>query len=212
MPLKIKSGYRSLLEKTFKSPSYLMGGASILVVISALLFISLGQEFVPTLDESDIAMQSLRIPSTSLTQSSKMQLQVEEVLIKQPEVEFVFSKTGTAEAASDPMPPNASDTFIMLKPQNQWPDPHLTKDNLIIQMEDSLKDLAGNLFEFTQPIEMRFNELIAGTKGDVAIKIYGDDYTLLENIGSQISQVLRKIPGSEDLTVTQAEGFAYFRY
>lgn len=204
--LKLKEWYWYLLKRTLKQTKYVWIGASGLVVGACLLFLTLGQEFIPTLDERDIAMHAIRIPSTSLNQSAKMQNQVESILIKQPEVDYVFSKTGTAEAASDPMPPNVSDTFIMLKPQKEWPNPRLTKEELISRMEGDLERLPGNIYEFTQPIEMRFNELIAGTRGDVAIKVYGDDYAVLERLGNQISQVLKTIPGADDISVTQAEG------
>ncbi len=203
---KMKNFYGPLLIKVVKRPVALLTGSTILTVGAFALFLMLGQEFVPTLDEKDIAMHAIRIPSTSLTQSSQMQTQVEAILLKQPEVDYVFSKTGTAEAASDPMPPNVSDTFIMLKPQKEWPDPHLDKEALIDRFETALQEAPGNMYEFTQPIEMRFNELIAGTRGDLAIKIYGDDYRVLEKIGSQIHHTIGTIKGAEDLRVTQAEG------
>jgi cobalt-zinc-cadmium resistance protein CzcA len=204
--LRIKNYYVFLLEKMAPHRIVWLLGGTLIVGLSSLLFFQLGQEFVPTLDERDIAMHALRIPGTSLDQSSRMQHQVENVLIQHPEVDYVFSKTGTAEAASDPMPPNVSDTFIILKPKEQWPNPSSSKEELIERIEQSLQHLPGNLYEFTQPIEMRFNELIAGTRGDLAIKLYGDDYGILEKVGGEISQTLRKIPGSEDVSVTQADG------
>lgn len=203
---RVKLYYFYALEKILSRPLTMVGPALGLICVAALLFFRLGQEFVPTLDEKDIAMHAIRIPSTSLNQSSRMQLQVESILTKAPEVDYVFSKTGTAEAATDPMPPNVSDTFIMLKPQNQWPDPSLSKQCLIERLEANLESLPGNIYEFTQPIEMRFNELIAGSRGDLAIKIYGDDYTILEKIGNQVMHVVKKIPGAEDISSTQAEG------
>ncbi len=198
--------YKSLLEKALRHPTPSLVSATALVVGAFCIFFSLGQEFVPSLDERDIALHAIRIPSISLSQSTKMQHQVEQMLLNEPEVDYVFSKTGTAEAASDPMPPNVSDTFVMLKPQKEWPNPHIAKDELISRLETSLLKLPGNLYEFTQPIEMRFNELIAGTRGDLAIKVYGDDYNTLERLGTQVTQVLRKIPGSEDISATQAQG------
>ncbi len=203
---RLKRKYESALNNILTRPKPILLTATGLVACSGAIFFSLGQEFVPSLDEKDIAMHAVRIPSISLNQSSKMQLQVEEVLVQQPEVQYVFSKTGTAEAASDPMPPNVSDTFIMLKPQKEWPNPRLAKDELIHQFETALENVPGNAYEFTQPIEMRFNELIAGTRGDLAIKVYGDDYVALEKLGTQISQILAKISGSEDIRSTQAEG------
>ena len=127
-----------------------------------LLFGRLGQEFVPTLDEQDIAMHAMRIPSTGLTQSTKMQRQIEKIVSTFPEVAFVFSKTGTAEMASDPMPPNVSDTFIILKPRAEWPHADEPKSSLLKRLEAAVQNLPGNNYEFTQPIQMRFNELIAG--------------------------------------------------
>ncbi len=203
---KAKALYTPLLLKMIQRPMPLLVGASVLTASAVGLFMFLGQEFVPTLDERDIAMQAIRIPSTSLSESSKMQRQVESILIQQPEVSYVFSKTGTAVVASDPMPPNASDTFIMLKPSSEWPNPRLSKENMIHQFEAALQSAPGNLYEFTQPIEMRFNELIAGTRGDLAIKVYGDDYTVLEKLGSRISSIVSAIPGAEDLSATQADG------
>jgi len=201
-----KSWYRPLLQKTLKFPMSIIFASAFLVLSSYFIFTRLGQEFVPILDEKDIAMQAMRIPSTSINQSTKMQLQVENTLIKEPEISYVFSKTGTAELASDPMPPNVSDTFVMLKPTDEWPNPNLSKNDLISRLESTLQKLPGNRYEFTQPIQMRFNELIAGVRGDFAIKIYGDDYKILEKLGTQISQILRKIPGSVDLRSTQTQG------
>lgn len=203
---KLKSSYRIFLEKVIKHPIRPLIGSSILVVAALVVFLRLGSEFIPTLDENDIAMHAMRIPSTSLTQASKMQLELESTLLKQPEIAYVFSKTGTAEIATDPMPPNVSDTFIMLKSRKEWPNSKLSKNELIKNIESLVNHLPGNNYEFTQPIEMRFNELIAGTRGDLAIKIYGDDYEVLENIGMKIGHVLRKISNSEDIRLTQAQG------
>jgi cobalt-zinc-cadmium resistance protein CzcA len=123
-------------------------------------------------------------------------------------VAFVFSKTGTAEIASDPMPPNASDTFIILKPQSQWPDPKLSKDALLKQIETAVRDLPGNAYEFTQPIQMRFNELLAGVRGDVAVKIFGDDLQQLLTSANQVAEILRNTRGATDVKVEQASGLS----
>jgi cobalt-zinc-cadmium resistance protein CzcA len=144
-----------------------------------LLLRSLGQEFVPTLDEKDLAIQALRIPSTALTQSLQMQFQVEKTLSAFPEVAFVFSKTGTAEMAADPMPPNASDTFVMLKSPDQWPDPTAPKSALVKRMEEALEKLPGNAYEFTQPVQLRFNELIG--IHDQKLELGAHREVLLEN-------------------------------
>jgi cobalt-zinc-cadmium resistance protein CzcA len=173
---------------------------------AVLLFGTLGQEFVPTLDEQDIAAHAMRIPSTALTQSLQMQLQVEKTLTAFPEVAFVFSKTGTAEMASDPMPPNVSDTFIILKPRQQWPNPDEPKSALIQRMEAALEEVPGHNYEFTQPIQMRFNELISGVRSDVAVKVYGDDFDAMQTTAAAIAQVLRSVPGAADVKVEQTTG------
>ncbi len=203
---KVKRGYFNLLNRALDYPIPSLIGVTALVVGAGVLFVNLGQEFVPSLDERDLAMHAMRVPSISLQQSSKMQHQVESALNQVPEVAYAFSKTGTAEMATDPMPPNVSDTFVMLKPKKEWPNPKLSKHDLIHKIEHVLEDVPGNLYEFTQPIEMRFNELIAGTRGDLAIKIYGDNYAEIERLGMQVAHLLKHIPGSEDVSATQAQG------
>lgn len=201
-----KSIYSPLLKTVLRNPVPVVLAASIAVLASFLLFTKLGQEFVPTLDEGDIALHAVRIPSVSLTQSTQMQLGVEKTLVQFPEVAFAFSKTGTAEMASDPMPPNVSDTFVLLKPRDQWPDPHLTKEGLIEKMEEALWKQPGNNYEFTQPIEMRFNELIAGVRSDVAVKVFGDNFETMQQTAGQIARSLKKIPGAADVKVSQTDG------
>lgn len=201
-----KKLYRPMLERSLKSPTQVIFFALMIVTTSFLLFLKLGQEFIPTLDEKDIALHAIRIPSTSLTQSTAMQLDVEKVLTQFPEVAFAFSKTGTAEMASDPMPPNVSDTFVMLTPQDEWPNPSKTKLGLIEEIEAELQKLPGNNYEFTQPIEMRFNELIAGVRSDVAVKIYGDNFDILQKTGEDIARVLRTIKGAADVKAAQTDG------
>jgi cobalt-zinc-cadmium resistance protein CzcA len=201
-----KSCYQNLLYYALEAPVAIVITGVLLVTASFLLFERLGNEFVPTLDEKDIALHAIRIPSTSLSQSTAMQLDVEKTLKTFPEVAFVFSKTGTAEMASDPMPPNVSDTFVMLAPQNEWPDPHLSKNEMIERFETALKQLPGNNYEFTQPIEMRFNELIAGVRSDVAVRVYGDDFDVMQNTANDIARVLRKIKGAADVKVAQTDG------
>lgn len=202
----VKKAYAFLLEKALKVPELIVGISVVIVFASLLLFFRLGQEFVPTLDEKDIALHAVRIPSTSLSQSTTMQLDVEKTLTSFPEVAFAFSKTGTAEMASDPMPPNVSDTFVMLKPPQEWPNPALSKLDLIEQIETKLKLLPGNNYEFTQPIEMRFNELIAGVRSDVAVKVYGDNFDLLQETAEKIAGVLGTIKGAADIKVAQTDG------
>lgn len=204
--LFLKSVYAPLLDRALKKPYVTISTGFVTVGLSFLVFSHLGQEFVPMLDEKDIAMHAIRIPSTSLTQSTEMQLALEKVLHQLPEVAFVFSKTGTAEMASDPMPPNVSDTFIMLKPADKWPNPHMSKEALITKLEKTVNTLPGNKYEFTQPIEMRFNELISGIRSDFAVKIYGDDIEKMQLAAEDIYAVLSKIEGAADVKITETQG------
>ncbi len=207
---KLKMGYQWALVKILRRPLPLMACSLILIGGSLIAFFALGQEFVPTLDERDIAMHAIRIPSTSFESIEQNATSGRRNLSQTARSRLRLFKNGDGRGGTDPMPPNVSDTFIMLKPRNQWPDPALSKEHLIERLEAQLEVLPGNIYEFTQPIEMRFNELIAGTRGDLAIKIYGDDYAILEKVGSQISHILRTIPGAEDISATQAEGMPTF--
>ncbi len=163
------------------------------------MFSRLGQEFTPTLDEKNIVMEVKRVPSTALAQSQAMQLEIEKVISKFPQVAFVFSRTGTPDLAADPMPPSASDTYIIVKPQREWPDPSMTKDDLIREIEGKATKLPGNKVGFSQPIEMRFNELIAGVREDLGVKVFGDDFSQMQRTASRIADVLRKIDGAESV-------------
>jgi heavy metal efflux system protein len=198
--------YRPVLEMAIRRRYHVTLFAVGVFAASLFLFGLLGQEFVPTLDEKDICIQPMRIPSTSLTQSTEMQLKVEKALLRFPEVALVYSKTGTAEMASDPMPPNISDTFVILKPQEQWPNPSEPKKSLIERMEAALEKIPGNKYEFTQPIQMRFNELISGVRSDVAVKVYGDKFEEMGKTAQAISRIVEKIPGAADVKVEQTEG------
>ena len=203
---KAKELYQPILTQAIKRPYLITGTGLALIIGSFFIFHQLGQEFVPTLDEHNIAVQASRIPSTSLTQATTMQLGVEKAIKNFDEVAFVYSKTGTAEMASDPMPPYASDTFVILKPQKEWAEKGKSKNSLLEAMEDKLKSLPGNVYEFTQPIEMRFNELIAGVRSDVAVKVYGDDFHIMKKTADSIASVLRTVPGASDVTVDKTEG------
>ena len=202
-----KARYEPLLRRTIARPLPVILASAAVFVAAGVVFSFLGREFAPQLDEKDLAVQALRIPSTSLEQSLRMQRQVERVIASFPEVAYVYSKTGTAEVASDPMPPNASDSFIILKPQEDWPNKGETKAELVTRMEERLEGLTGNVFEFTQPIQMRFNELIAGVRGDVAIKIYGDDLDALAQTAGRVASVLQTVPGAADVKAEQTSGF-----
>ncbi len=202
-----KRRYEPWLRKAVARPLPVIAGGAVIFVVAMITFTFLGREFIPQLDEKDLAVQALRIPSTALDQSAGMQRQVEQVIASFPQVKFVYSKTGTAEVASDPMPPNASDTFIILKPEKEWPKPRITKAELVDQMEDKLNTLVGNNYEFSQPIQMRFNELIAGVRGDVAIKVYGDDLDTMTATATEIAAILQSIKGAADVKVEQTGGF-----
>jgi heavy metal efflux system protein len=205
---QLKASYAPLLRRTIKRPLPAIAGAAVLFVVALLVFFRLGQEFIPTLDEGNVAMHALRIPSTSLTQSQAMQIDVERTVSALPQVAFVFSKTGTAEIASDPMPPNAADTFIIFKPREQWPDPDLTKAALLEQIEAAVRELPGNNYEFTQPIQMRFNELLAGVRGDVAIKVFGEEFEPLLRAADQVASILWTTKGAKDIKVEHAGGLS----
>ncbi len=199
--------YEPGLRYAIRRPMPVIGGGVAVFLLAGAIFMMLGREFVPTLDEQDIAVQAIRIPSTSLQQSVAMQERIERELSSFPEVALVFSKTGTAEVASDPMPPNISDSFVILRPRNEWPDRTVSKAELIARIEARLAHLIGNGYEFTQPIQMRFNELIAGVRGDVAIKVYGDDLEGLAAAAGRIARVLQSIDGAADVKVEQTGGF-----
>ncbi|MEC3764177.1 MULTISPECIES: CusA/CzcA family heavy metal efflux RND transporter [Cupriavidus] len=199
--------YAVLLERVLASTPVVLAGAGVAVVLCLAIATRLGSEFVPSLNEGDLAVQALRIPGTSLTQSVAMQQQVETALkAKFPEIERIFARTGTAEIASDPMPPNISDGYIMLKPESQWPEPRRTRDALIAAIRAEVGKLPGNNYEFSQPIQLRFNELISGVRSDVAVKVFGDDNAVLEQTANRIAAVLQDIPGAAEVKVEQTTG------
>ena len=201
-----KARYAPLLRAAIARPRAVMIGAGVALIAGVIAFATLGREFVPRLDEGDVLVQALRVPSTSLEQSQAMQFRVETTLKAMPEVERVFTRTGTAEVASDPMPPSISDTFVMLKDRADWPNPGEPKAEVVERMEENLSHLLGNNYEFTQPIEMRFNELIAGVRSDVAVMIYGDDFPAMERTARQVATILNGIDGAADVRVEQVSG------
>lgn len=203
---KIKTFYQNLLVYGLHYPHQILMSAIGIFFLSLLAFFQLGQEFIPTLDEKNIALHAMRIPSTSLSQSQEMQFNVERTVSSFKEVAFVFSKTGTAEMAADPMPPNVSDTFIIFKSRSEWPDPKLSKQDLIQKIETAVGSVMGHNYEFTQPIQMRFNELIAGVRSDIAIKVNGDEFETLNIYANQIEKILKTIPGAADVKVEQTTG------
>ncbi|MGE0372896.1 MAG: efflux RND transporter permease subunit [Gammaproteobacteria bacterium] len=206
---QLKGRYAPLLGRTLRQPIPVIALGALLFLASLLLFGRLGQEFIPTLDEQNLAMHAMRIPSTSLAQSQAMQTMVERRISSFKEVAFIYSKTGTADVASDPMPPNVSDTFIILRPRADWPDPSLPKEALISRIEAAISGFPGNALEFTQPIQMRFNELLAGVRGDLAIKIFGDEYGPMLTAAGKISGILQGIEGAADVKIEQATGLPF---
>ncbi|MCY1672084.1 CusA/CzcA family heavy metal efflux RND transporter [Novosphingobium sp. SL115] len=202
----LKARYEPGLDRAMATPKRTLGIGVGAFAVAIAAFLTLGQVFLPQLDEGDLLIQALRIPATSVQQSQAMQVPIERMVSKQPEVKFVFSKTGTAELASDPMPPNATDMFVILKDRDEWPDPALPKESLVARLEEKLKAIPGNAYEITQPIQMRFNELIAGVRGDIAVKVYGEDFNAMNATAEKIAAVLRKTEGAADVKVEQTSG------
>jgi cobalt-zinc-cadmium resistance protein CzcA len=199
--------YQPLLKATMGNAPVVLTFAGMLVLFCLAVATKLGSEFVPNLNEGDFSIQALRIPGTSLTQSVEMQKQLETRLkTRFPEIERVFARTGTAEIASDPMPPNISDGYIMLKPLDKWPEPRRTREELIDAIRDETATIPGNNYEFSQPIQLRFNELISGVRSDVAVKIFGDDEDVLNSTANRIAEVLQRVPGATEVKVEQTTG------
>jgi cobalt-zinc-cadmium resistance protein CzcA len=201
-----RRGYEPLLARAIALRGPLLAGSVLLVIGCGWLATRLGSEFVPNLDEGDIAVQAIRPVGTSLSQSLDMQRRVEKALLQQPEVATVFARTGTAEVATDPMPPNISDGYIMLKPHADWPEPGKSKSQLLEEIEGRLQAVPGNAYELSQPIQLRFNELISGVRSDLGVKIYGDDLEQLRLSGEAIAGVLNELAGASDVTVEQVQG------
>ena len=193
--------YRPLLLWALRWRGLVLGLALGLVLLCGWLATTLGSEFIPQLDEGDIALHAMRIPGTGLQQSVAMQEALEQRLGAFAEVDKVFARIGTAEVATDPMPPNVADNFVILKPVSQWPDPDKSKEALVTEMTQALAELPGNSYEFTQPIEMRFNELISGVRADLGIKLFGDDLELLATSAQHILRLVNRVPGVADARV-----------
>lgn len=206
-----KSRYVPMLDFAIRKRQIVVAGAAALVVLSGLAATRLGSEFIPNLDEGDIALHALRIPGTSLTQAVQMQSALEDKIKTFEEVDKVFAKIGTADVATDPVPPSVADTFIIMKPRDQWPDPRKPKAQLVAEMNEAVQQVPGSRYEFIQPIQMRFNELIAGVRSDVAIKVYGDDLDQLAATASEIEGVVGSIEGSQDVQTEQVTGLPFIQ-
>ena len=203
---RLGQGYRPMLERALNWPKVAIAGALLLVVASGLLASRLGSEFIPNLDEGDIAMHAMRIPGTSLGQSIEMQEALESRIRKFPEVERVFAKIGTPDVATDPMPPSVADNFIILKDRSDWPDPRKPREQLVAELNKAVAEIPGNNYEFTQPVQMRMNELIAGVRSDVAIKLFGDDLDQLLKTGQAIEELVGGVEGAQDVKLEQVTG------
>ncbi len=204
--VKSQQGYKKALQWALAFPRLVMTGAITLVLCCVYLATTLGSEFIPQLKEGDIALHAMRTPGTGIEQAVAMQTQLEKEIRLIPEVKTVFSKIGTAEVATDPMPPNVADTFVMLKPKEQWPNPSLTQNQVSEKIEQAIAHLPGNNYEFTQPIQMRFNELISGVRSDLAIKIYGDDLEILLQQAQAVLSQIQTLPGTADARIEQVTG------
>ena len=205
--VQAKRWYGPLLDRVMAAKAVVLAAAAVAVVLCGLIATRMGSEFVPSLNEGDFAIQALRIPGTSLSQSVAMQQQLEATLkAKFPEIDRIFARTGTAEIAADPMPPNISDGYIMLKPMSEWPEPRKSRDELLAAVQEVVGKIPGNNYEFSQPIQLRFNELISGVRSDVAVKIFGDDMDVLNKTAEEVSSKLQKIPGASEVKVEQTTG------
>jgi cobalt-zinc-cadmium resistance protein CzcA len=202
----LKRGYAPALNRVLGWRWRVVLAAFVLVAGAGFAATRMGTEFIPSLDEGDVALHAMRIPGTSITQSVAMQKVLEQEILTLPEVERVFSKIGTAEVATDPMPPSVADTFVILKPRSDWPDPGKTKAELVEELEALVAKVPGNNYEFTQPIQMRFNELISGVRSDVAVKVYGDDLDVLMTTAQAIESAMTGVDGAADVRVEQTDG------
>ncbi|ENN98129.1 MULTISPECIES: CusA/CzcA family heavy metal efflux RND transporter [Pseudoalteromonas] len=198
--------YKPILSLVLKARWVVVIGAVALVSVAGVMSTKLGSEFVPNLDEGDIAMHALRIPGTSLTQSIEMQKVLEDRIKSLPEVERVFAKVGTPDVATDAMPPSVADNFIILKPRSEWPDPDKPKADFVKELEALVTPIPGNRYEFLQPIQMRFNELLAGVRAELAIKVFGDDFDTLTELGKALEKSIQGVEGIRDIQVEQTKG------
>ena len=198
--------YERALDVALRRPIWVAAVAVALLLASLGAATRMGSEFIPSLDEGDVALHALRIPGTSLTQAVSMQRALESALRSVPEVDITFAKIGTAEVATDPMPPSVADGFVILKDRSDWPDPRRPKDEVVRALEAAVALAPGNNYEFTQPIEMRMNELIAGVRSDIAVKVFGDDLELLVETGERVARILESVRGAADVKAEPITG------
>ncbi|MEY3570625.1 MAG: efflux RND transporter permease subunit [Burkholderiaceae bacterium] len=199
--------YNPMYDYVMSIKPVVLSIATVVIILSGLLMMRMGSEFVPNLNEGDFAFQTIRAPGVSLTQAVEMQMHIESTLKKKfPEIDRVFTRIGTAEIATDPMPPSLSDGYIMLKPVDEWPDPTKSRDQLRAEISQTVWKIPGNNYDFSQPIQLRFNELISGVRSDVAVKIFGDDLDTLHRLADETAAVLQRVPGSSEVKVEQTTG------
>lgn len=202
-----RRGYAPVLAWVMRRRNLAFALAAASVLGAGVLASRMGSEFVPSLSEGDFALQALRVPGTGLGQSLDMQQRLERALVAQvPEVLRVFARTGTAEIASDPMPPNISDAYVMLRPREQWPDPGKSREALVAEIQQVAAGVPGSNYELSQPIQLRFNELISGVRSDVAVKVFGDDMDVLGATAQRIAATLQQVPGASEVKVEQTSG------
>lgn len=202
-----RRGYAPVLAWVMRRRNLAFALAAASVLGAGVLASRMGSEFVPSLSEGDFALQALRVPGTGLGQSLDMQQRLERALVAQvPEVLRVFARTGTAEIASDPMPPNISDAYVMLRPREQWPDPGKSREALVAEIQQVAAGVPGSNYELSQPIQLRFNELISGVRSDVAVKVFGDDMDVLGSTAQRIATTLQQVPGASEVKVEQTSG------
>lgn len=205
--MTLKKGYAGLLDKAYAFRYVVVTAAVSILILTSAIATRVGSEFAPQLSEGDFALQLMRAPSTGIEESLKIQENVEKQLLKAfPEIKAIFARTGTAEVATDVMPPNISDGIVLLKPHDQWPNPKETIDELRTRMLQFVNQIPGNNSEFSQPIELRFNELISGVRSDIGVKVFGDDMQVLNQEAEKIAQQLRSIPGASEVKVEQTDG------
>jgi cobalt-zinc-cadmium resistance protein CzcA len=209
---KARDGYLPLLDWVLRNRPVALAFAGLAILLSGMLATRLGTEFAPQLDEGDLAVLTMRIPGTSLQQSVAMQQHLESTLLRAfPEIERMFARIGTAEVATDPMPPNAADSYIMLRPEHAWPAPRKTHAQLVQAITEAAHRIPGNSYEFSQPIQLRFNELISGVRSDIAVKVFGDDPAAMAATARQVARVLDGLPGAAEVKVEQTEGLPALR-
>ncbi|WP_445535694.1 efflux RND transporter permease subunit [Acinetobacter sp. G18] len=205
--MTLKKGYAGLLDKAYAFRYVVVTAAVSILILTSAVATRVGSEFAPQLSEGDFALQLMRAPSTGIEESLKIQENVEKQLLKAfPEIKAIFARTGTAEVATDVMPPNISDGIVLLKPHDQWPNPKETIDELRARMLQFVNQIPGNNSEFSQPIELRFNELISGVRSDIGVKVFGDDMQVLNQEAEKIAQQLRSIQGASEVKVEQTDG------